>query len=142
MPEAPFPQPPVPPASFFAQNAPPQVLPPVVEPAAEPLIGYVPPAVGTTSADRNARQLRREQLRLFPPVPVTDVTVVIGITDPAGERREIHHQVAAGGGQFRIVDCQHGIKEEMAVVKEDGAIIGHEPTGKYRLKLDVTFVKE
>ncbi len=102
---------------------------------------FIPPQTAA-GLDRNARQLRKEQLRLFPPVPVTDVTVVIGIKDPAGTRREIHHQVETEGGLYRIIECAHGIKEEMAVVKEDGAIIGYEPTGKYRLKVDVTFVKD
>jgi hypothetical protein len=88
----------------------------------------------------SAKLRRRAALRSWPGVPVTDITVVVGFKDPNGERREVIHQV--DGADYRITKCIHETSEKVAAVREEGAIIGFEPTGEFRLKLDATFVKE
>lgn len=90
--------------------------------------------------EKTAKQLRQERLRAWGGVPITDITVCIGIRDPNGERREVVHQIDSSA--YRIVSCQHGVQEKTAAVREEGAIIGFEPTGEFELSLKAKFIKE
>lgn len=91
--------------------------------------------------EKNAQQLRKDSLKIWGGVPVMDVTVVIGMKDRKGNRQEIVHQIETDA-DIRITECNHQVKEDVVPVREDGSIIGFEPTGKYRFKLDVLYVKE
>lgn len=89
----------------------------------------------------NERNLRRAAMKLWGGMPITDVSVCIGMKDKNGQRTEVVHQID-GESDFRIVDCTHNVKEEMTPVRVEGKIEGFEPSGKYRLKLDCVYIKE
>lgn len=97
-------------------------------------------AAANAAQEMSALQARREQLRMFGGIDVTDVTVCVGYKDAAGVRHEIIRQVQ-DAADFRIIKCTHDIEEQMAVKKEGGEIIGFEPTGRYKLKVEVGFVR-
>lgn len=100
----------------------------------------IDPAADATSQERSVQELRREAVRLFGGCDITDVTICIGIKDARGNRQEVIRQIQ-DSAEFRIVKCLHDVEEQMSVKKQDGDIVGFEPTGKYRLKLDVVFVR-
>lgn len=90
--------------------------------------------------ERQQRELRRERLRLFGGVDVTDVTICIGYKDATGARHEVIRTVQ-DGAEFRITKCNHAVEEKMVAKKDSGDIVGYEPTGQYHIKLDVSFVR-
>ena len=75
-------------------------------------------------------------------VPITDVTVIIGMINREGHREEIIHDINTEERK-RIVLCNHNIEEKMQKAKDDeGAFIGYEPTGEYTLTLKVKYITE
>ena len=77
---------------------------------------------------------------MFGGIDVVDVTVCVGYRDATGVRHEVVRQVQ-DSAEFRIVKCAHSTEELMAIKKESGDIIGHEPTGRYKLKVEVDFIR-
>lgn len=84
----------------------------------------------------------RAQKRTLPRgTEYTDVAICIGLEPVSGgDRKEIIHQI--DGSQVRITSVEHKVNEKMRAVKEDGQLIGYEPTGEYELTLKVKYFKE
>jgi hypothetical protein len=74
-------------------------------------------------------------------VPVQDVTVILGMQNREGNREEVIHDINTLE-DLRIVSCAHTIEEKTRAVKEDGQLIGYEPTGEYILTLKVKYIKD
>lgn len=55
-------------------------------------------------------------------------------------RQELIYDV--DGAKHRILDVQHGVKEKVKAVTEDGQFLGYEPTGEYELTLKVKYLRE
>jgi hypothetical protein len=73
----------------------------------------------------------------------TDVSVVIGLSGPNGTHQEIVHQIdGAFGSGVSIVKVEHGVEEKVRQCKEDGQLVGFEPTGEYVLTLKVKYIKD
>lgn len=74
-------------------------------------------------------------------VHVTDVVVIIGMKTKGGKREEVQHSIDVEDG-LRIVKCVQEIEERQRQCKEDGQLIGFEPTGEYNFNLKVKYVKD
>jgi len=84
----------------------------------------------------------RKASSLLSAVPITDVTVIIGMRNREGNREEIIHDINTEQKK-RIVLCNHNIEEKMQKAKDDeGIFIGYEPTGEYTLTLKVKYITE
>ena len=93
------------------------------------LVGKAQPGMKTASS-------------LLSAVPITDVTVIIGMRNREGNREEIIHDINTENKK-RIVLCNHNIEEKMQKAKDDeGMFIGYEPTGEYTLTLKVKYITE
>jgi len=74
-------------------------------------------------------------------VPITDVSVIIGMLNREGKREEIIHDINTADAT-RIVLCHQNIEEKTRAVKEEGQLVGYEPTGEYILTVKVKYIKE
>lgn len=74
-------------------------------------------------------------------VPITDVTLIIGMKTKDGKREEVIHDINTDDA-LRIVTCSHTIEEKTRACKEDGQLVGYEPTGEYVLTLKVKYIKD
>lgn len=90
---------------------------------------------------RNAElRARAQQLREAPrAVPVSDVSVILGMRTRDGGRQEVVYDVSP---QHRILKCTHEVTEKVRAVTEDGQFLGFEPTGEYELIVKVKYLKE
>lgn len=75
-------------------------------------------------------------------VPYTDIAVCIGMKDELGIRKEIVHQIQGEDSDIRIVNVEHKVTEKTRQCKEDGQLVGFEPTGEYELVLKVKYIKD
>lgn len=108
-----------------------------------PTAPHLPPPPPNPESAYQAPPLPTRQQREFPKVgqPITDIAVIIGVTDKMGQRQEILYNLASD--DIRIVKCSHSLEEKVKQMKdEDGALLGFEPTGEYVLKLEAKYIKE
>lgn len=71
-------------------------------------------------------------------LPVDSVGVVIGYSARDGVR-EVVHQV--NGSEVEIISCIHSVEKKMRACKEDGQLVGFEPTGEEVLTLKVKYIR-
>ena len=71
--------------------------------------------------------------------PVNSVGVVIGYNTKKGIE-EVVHQV--DGDDVTITSCIHEVVKKMRTVKENGAVVGYEPTGEETLTIRVKYIRE
>lgn len=132
---------------------------PVPQPAAAPVAAPIPAPVALVppppaaphspaaqggdeeSAQRARLAARQQALREAPrAIPVMDLAVILGMQTKDSGRQEIIYDI--GGGKHRILDVQHGVKEKVKAVTEEGQFIGFEPTGEYEFTLKVKYLRE
>lgn len=75
-----------------------------------------------------------------PMLAYSDVAICLGLLGKDGKRQEVVHQIDSDS--VRIVSVSHGVVEKMRQHKEDGQLLGFEPTGEYELTLKVKYIKE
>jgi hypothetical protein len=71
--------------------------------------------------------------------PISNVGVVIGYQTKKGIE-EVVHQV--DGDDVTITSCTHEVVKKMRQVKEEGQVVGFEPTGEETLILKVKYIRE
>jgi len=101
---------------------------------------FVPNAPAQASQQSPTEQSRLQR-RLAGKVPFSDVTVIVGRRNAAGERTEQMHNIDSR--DFRITGFSEVVIEKMQKVKDDtGNLMGFEPTGEYELTIKVRYVNE
>jgi hypothetical protein len=71
--------------------------------------------------------------------PINSIAVVIGYKTEKGIQ-EVVHQL--DGEQVRIVSFTHDVQTKMRAVKEDGQMVGHEPTGEEIVIIKIKYIRE
>jgi len=100
----------------------------MTSPKPAPTVQIVPPSTEETQA----------RPRISNDLPIDSVGVVIGYTARDGVR-EVVHQV--NGSEVEIISCVHSVEKKMRACKEDGQLIGYEPTGEETLTLKVKYIR-
>jgi hypothetical protein len=70
---------------------------------------------------------------------INSVGVVIGYKTKKGIE-EVVHQI--DGEEVTITSCQHEVVKKMRQVKEEGQVVGYEPTGEETLVIKVKYIRE
>ena len=70
---------------------------------------------------------------------INSVGLVIGYKTKKGVE-EVVHQV--DGEEVTITSCTHEVVKKMRCVKQDGQVVGYEPTGEEMLVLKVKYIRE
>jgi hypothetical protein len=108
--------------------------------AAPAPLPFAPPQVVTAAQSVAAQNVGETSKKLGPSaVPISDVTLILGYKTKEG-RNEVIHDI--NSDDVRIVKCEHSVEEKMRPCKEDGQLVGYEPTGEYVLTLKLKYVKE
>lgn len=115
---------------------------PVPAPVSAPVVPEQAPHAQTDDsgdAAKNARlRAKADSLRNAPrTVPVSDVTIIMGMATKQG-RQEVIHDI---GPDYRILDCVYNVKEKVRAVTEEGMYLGVEPTGEYEMTIKVKYLK-
>lgn len=71
--------------------------------------------------------------------PINSITVVIGYKTERGIQEVIHQ---LDGEVVRIVSFQHDVTNKTSPVKEDGKLVGHEPTGEETVVIKIKYIRE
>lgn len=71
--------------------------------------------------------------------PINSVTMVIAHKTEKGIQETIHQ---LDGEKVRIISYQYDVQTKMRAVKEDGQMVGHEPTGEEVVVIKVRYIRE